>query len=127
MRTSSVPVSYTHLDVYKRQDYHCEAFVNGVSVGTHTGGYVSFCVDVTEAVHEGENVITVYAEDDERDPLIPRGKQSELFYSCLLSTSSTRSALATPRRRSSRWAVMPISEGCWAAGTKTAPTRSNGR
>ena len=62
-------------------DYHCEAFVNGVSVGTHTGGYVSFCFDVTEAVHEGENVITVYAEDDERDPLIPRGKQSELFYS----------------------------------------------
>ena len=62
-------------------DYRCEAFVNGVSVGTHTGGYVSFCFDVTEAVHEGENVITVYAEDDERDPLIPRGKQSELFYS----------------------------------------------
>ena len=62
-------------------DYHCEAFVNGVGVGTHTGGYVSFCFDVTEAVHEGENVITVYAEDDERDPLIPRGKQSELFYS----------------------------------------------
>ena len=62
-------------------DYRCEAFVNGVSVGTHTGGYVSFCFDVTGAVHEGENVITVYAEDDERDPLIPRGKQSELFYS----------------------------------------------
>ena len=62
-------------------DYRCEAFVNGVSVGAHTGGYVSFCFDVTEAVHEGENVITVYAEDDERDPLIPRGQQSELFYS----------------------------------------------
>ena len=62
-------------------DYRCEAFVNGVGVGAHTGGYVSFCFDVTEAVHEGENVITVYAEDDERDPLIPRGKQSELFYS----------------------------------------------
>ena len=60
-------------------DYRCEAFVNGVSVGTHTGGYVSFCFDVTEAVREGENVLTVYAEDDERDPLIPRGKQSELF------------------------------------------------
>ena len=62
-------------------DYRCEAFANGVSVGTHTGGYVSFCFDVTGAVHEGENVVTVYAEDDERDPLIPRGKQSELFYS----------------------------------------------
>ena len=53
-------------------DYRCEAFVNGVSVGTHTGGYVSFCFDVTEAVREGENVLTVYAEDDERDPMIPR-------------------------------------------------------
>ena len=62
-------------------DYRCEAFVNGVSVGTHTGGYVSFCFDVTGAVREGENVVAVYAEDDERDPLIPRGKQSELFYS----------------------------------------------
>ena len=41
--------------------------------------------------------------------------------------NSTRSAMATPWRRSSSWAVMPISEGCWAAGTKTAPTRSNGR
>ena len=62
-------------------DYACEAFVNGRSVGTHKGGYVSFRFDVTDAVQAGENILTVYAEDDERDPLIPRGKQSELFFS----------------------------------------------
>ena len=42
-------------------DYRCEAFVNGKRVGTHKGGYVSFQFDVTDAVHAGENVITVYA------------------------------------------------------------------
>lgn len=62
-------------------DYRCEAFVNGQSVGTHTGGYVSFAFDVTESVHAGENVITVCAEDDERDPMIPSGKQCAQYRS----------------------------------------------
>lgn len=62
-------------------DYSCEAFVNGKRVGAHKGGYVSFQFDVSDAVCAGENVITVYAEDDERDPLIPRGKQSEAYFS----------------------------------------------
>ena len=62
-------------------DYSCEAFVNGKRVGVHKGGYVSFQFDVSDAVCAGENVITVYAEDDERDPLIPRGKQSEAYFS----------------------------------------------
>lgn len=62
-------------------DYLCRVFVNGTEVGSHRGGYVSFQVDVTGAVKPGANVITVYAEDDERDPMIPRGKQSERFFS----------------------------------------------
>ena len=56
-------------------DYACEVFVNGQSAGTHKGGYVSFRFDVTKLVQPGENVITVYAEDDTRDPMIPTGKQ----------------------------------------------------
>lgn len=62
-------------------DYRTTVFVNGVEVGRHVGGYVSFAFDITDAARAGENVITVYAEDDERDPMIPRGKQSEEFFS----------------------------------------------
>lgn len=62
-------------------DHECDVYVNGKHAGGHRGGYVSFAVDVTPYVAEGENVITVWARDDTRDPMIPRGKQSELYYS----------------------------------------------
>lgn len=62
-------------------DYETEAYVNGILVGTHRGGYVSFCFDVTKAVRKGENVITVFARDDVRDKLIPSGKQSDRYHS----------------------------------------------
>lgn len=63
-------------------DYRCTAFVNGKKAGCHSGGYTSFSFDITELLSDGENVITVYAEDDTRDPLIPVGKQCRSFYSC---------------------------------------------
>lgn len=62
-------------------DYHCEAWVNGVWVGEHTGGYTSFCFDITEAAKEGTNTIVLYAEDDTRSPKQPSGKQATLLYS----------------------------------------------
>ena len=62
-------------------DYETKIFVNGKKAGWHKGGYSSFTVDVTEYLVEGENTLIVNAVDDERDPMIPRGKQSEEFYS----------------------------------------------
>ena len=62
-------------------DYRTFVYVNGAPAGTHKGGYVSFSFDVTSLVKEGKNLLTVYCEDDTRDPMIPRGKQSEEFYS----------------------------------------------
>lgn len=62
-------------------DYETEVWVNGVSVGTHRGGYSSFSFDITAAILPGVNVITVYAEDDVRSGRQPRGKQSERFRS----------------------------------------------
>ncbi len=62
-------------------DYKTAVFVNGVKVGTHKGGYVSFEFDITSALREGENEIAVYAEDDTRDKLIPSGKQCAEYYS----------------------------------------------
>lgn len=57
-------------------DYFTTVYVNGKECGTHKGGYVSFAFDITDYVQEGENVITVHAEDDTRSRLIPSGKQS---------------------------------------------------
>lgn len=62
-------------------DYKTVVFINGKKVGEHIGGYVSFSFEITEFVTAGENTVVVYCEDDTRNPMIPRGKQSEEFYS----------------------------------------------
>ncbi len=36
-------------------DYATQVWVNGQSVGTHTGGYISFSFDITAALKPGEN------------------------------------------------------------------------
>lgn len=65
-------------------DYDCRVFVNGVPAGRHQGGYASFAFEISGLVHEGENHLTVYAQDDTRSPLQPTGKQSVKYasYGC---------------------------------------------
>lgn len=65
-------------------DYKATIYVNGKRCGEHKGGFVSFFVDATPFVREGENEIAVRAEDDTRSPLVPVGKQSERYasYGC---------------------------------------------
>lgn len=62
-------------------DYETEVWVNGVSVGSHRGGYTPFSFDITSHVIPVKNVITVCAEDDVRSGRQPRGKQSGRFHS----------------------------------------------
>ena len=62
-------------------DYGCRLWVNGREAGHHTGGYVSFCFDITDYVKDGENVLTLSVRDDLRDGRQCRGKQSGVFYS----------------------------------------------
>ncbi|MBC8542035.1 beta-galactosidase [Clostridiales bacterium NSJ-32] len=62
-------------------DYHAIVYVNGEKAGEHRGGYVSFSFDITALLREGENLLVVYAEDDNRHGLQPKGKQSSLFHS----------------------------------------------
>ena len=62
-------------------DYETEVWINGVSAGTHKGGYTPFSFDITNLVVQGVNVVTVCAADDVRSGLQPRGKQSSLYYS----------------------------------------------
>lgn len=58
-------------------DYEAKIYVNGKRAGTHKGGYASFSIDITGFLTVGENTVIVNAVDDLRDPLVPRGKQSE--------------------------------------------------
>ena len=62
-------------------DYRMKLWVNEQQAGAHTGGYSSFSFDITQLVKEGENTLTLWAEDDNRSGHQPRGKQSALYYS----------------------------------------------
>ncbi len=62
-------------------DYETKVYINRKCVGVHRGGYCGFTFDITQYVRVGSNVICVYAKDDVRSPLVPRGKQSELYAS----------------------------------------------
>ncbi|MGZ9584890.1 glycoside hydrolase family 2 protein [Paenibacillus marinisediminis] len=62
-------------------DYKAEVWVNEQFVGSHRGGYSSFSFDITNALKQGDNTIAVYAEDDTRSGLQPRGKQSAAYQS----------------------------------------------
>jgi len=62
-------------------DYDCHVWINGQLVGRHLGGSSSFSFDITGALQNGENHLTVYACDDVRSGKQPRGKQSPKYYS----------------------------------------------
>lgn len=60
-------------------DYECHVFVNGTEAGSHKGGYVSFALEISSLLKEGENHLVVYARDDTRSPMQPIGKQSDRY------------------------------------------------
>lgn len=83
-REFTIPEKYSGLRTilhFGAVDYKATVYINGKEVGTHKGGYISFEFDITDYINDGKNVLTVYAEDDTRSPLQPRGKQSEEYYS----------------------------------------------
>jgi hypothetical protein len=49
-----------------------QVFVNGRPVGRHQGGYVGFSLDVTDAVHAGDNVVAVRLNNLWNPELAPR-------------------------------------------------------
>ena len=62
-------------------DYRCKVWVNDVECGSHQGGYTPFTFDITDAARAGENKVVLWAEDDVRSQMQPRGKQSSKLYS----------------------------------------------
>ena len=82
MRTPVATASGTFgygFEYFGAVDYYSEIRVNGNLAGTHRGGYTPFTVDATEVLTDGENVLSVFAEDNGKSPLQPTGKQ--VYYS----------------------------------------------
>ncbi|MBR1811264.1 MAG: glycoside hydrolase family 2 [Clostridia bacterium] len=78
-RTFTVPAAWSGKRVilnFGAVDYTCEVFVNGLSVGTHTGGYLPFGFDITDFLADGENELVVRANDPTDRGGQPRGKQA---------------------------------------------------
>ena len=57
-------------------DQSCRVSVNGKPVGGHEGGYLPFCCDITDALVEGENTLTVSVTDATSHSRHAYGKQS---------------------------------------------------
>ena len=77
-----------HIDA---SDHTTRVFVNGKSVGeAHKGGYTSFSYDITDALSQKDNYITIYAEDDILSGKQFAGKQSTKLnsYGCFYTRTT---------------------------------------
>ena len=91
-RTFYIPEAWQGMRVllhFGAVDYHAHVYVNGAKVGEHVGGYTGFSFDITEALAEGENALTVWAVDDLRSGRQPIGKQCQGYYSAGCSYTRT--------------------------------------
>lgn len=56
-------------------DWQCSVYVNHKLAGQHTGGYCSFCFDITDLLQDGENELVVSVFDPTEEGHQQRGKQ----------------------------------------------------
>ncbi|MCR5646361.1 MAG: beta galactosidase jelly roll domain-containing protein [Bacteroidales bacterium] len=56
-------------------DWMADVWVNGIKVGSHTGGYTPFSFDITQTLNGKDNTLVVRVWDPTDDSYIPHGKQ----------------------------------------------------
>ena len=57
-------------------DWECKVYINKKEVGSHEGGYCPFCIDITDALTDGENELVVRVYDPTDEGWQNRGKQA---------------------------------------------------
>lgn len=65
-------------------DWQTKVYLNGKEVGTHTGGYTNFTIDITAAAKPGENTLVLKVYDPSDRGIGPHGKQvlnpADIYY-----------------------------------------------
>lgn len=77
-RTFTVPTKWASQRVmlnFGAVDWSADVYVNDILVGSHTGGYVPFSMDITAALKKGEQKLTVRVWDPSDTVHHPVGKQ----------------------------------------------------
>ena len=77
-RTFTIPADWAGQQVllhFGAVDYQARVYLNGSLVGTHTGGYGAFSIDITQQLAPGENTLAVMAIDNTDETAQPLGKQ----------------------------------------------------
>ena len=77
-RTFTLPADWAGRHVvlnFGAVDYTTRVYVNGSSVGSHTGGFGAFSFDITDRLVEGENTLVVMVQDNTDEATQPLGKQ----------------------------------------------------
>jgi beta-galactosidase/beta-glucuronidase len=92
-------------------DQSCTVWVNGVEVGGHTGGYLPFSLDVTEALVPGAQVVEVRVRDLSETGPHARGKQrldrGRIWYTAQSGIWQTVWLEAVPEEYVASLAVVP--------------------
>lgn len=80
-RTFTIPAAWSKKNIllnFGAVDWRAEVYVNGISVGSHQGGYAPFSIDITAALNKkGENTLQVRVWDPTTKGYQPRGKQHD--------------------------------------------------
>lgn len=66
-------ITLLHFDAV---DYECTVSLNGKEIGSHTGGYIPFTLDVSDVIVAGENELKVVVTDPSDTGDQARGKQT---------------------------------------------------
>lgn len=78
-RTFTVPDGFKNEKIllhFGAVDQICEVFLNGISLGTHEGGYTPFSFDITDRLSSEENELLVIVTDT-LSHVFPYGKQKK--------------------------------------------------
>ncbi|MES2732098.1 MAG: sugar-binding domain-containing protein [Bacteroidota bacterium] len=78
-RTFTTPAAWAGKNIWLHfgaVDWESEVFINGISVGTHQGGYDPFSFDITPYLTTGTQTIVVRVYDPTDKAGQPRGKQT---------------------------------------------------